>query len=274
MKDLYTSGEARELLGISTSTFKIYVDSGRIRKVTPPGKKQGYYIKEDVDKLAKEREPFIHVEKSTRRGKTTKTLGIIKTDVDWMKPSDLPAILKLDYVVYQENIVGDIGLYISWYKKNPKITLLSFEHGNRENVLSYVSLVPLPEQVILAILKEDRSELSVNPDEVETYRRSGGYTLLAESVVTHPEHPEQLNHVLQSVLEFWYEQYPNKYIDKIYAQAFSEDGDILIRKLYFSPLYNLSDRAYVLDLKKKGASKLIQTFQNRLMHKGNHPEKV
>jgi len=31
--------------------------------------------------------------------------------------------------------------------------------------------------------------------------------------------------------------------EKIYAQAASEAGDILVRKLYFSPLYNLSDEA-------------------------------
>jgi hypothetical protein len=267
MEDLYTSGQAREILGISTSTFKTYVDSGRIRKITPSGKKQGFYVKEDVEKVLKERAPFVHVNKSSKRGKATKVAGTIKTDVDWMKPSDLPAILKLDYVVYKEDIVGDIGLYVSWYRKNPKITLLSFERGNRENVLAYISLVPLPEPVILTILKEDRSELSISPTEIEVYKRSGGYTLLAESVVTHSEHPEQLNHVIQSILEFWYEQYPDKYIEKIYAQTFSDEGDVLIRKLYFSPLYDLSDRAYVLDLKKKGASRLIQTFQGRLAQK-------
>jgi len=268
MEDVYTSGEARKILGVSTSTFKTYVDNGRIRKITPPGKTQGFYVKEDVDKLARERAPFLQMEKSVKRGKREKA-GPIKTDVDWMKPSDLPAILKLDYVVYQEDIVGDIGLYVSWYKKNPKITLLAFERGNRDNVLAYISLVPLPEQAILSILKEDRSELTISPNEVEPYDRPGGYTLLAESVVTHPEHPEQLYHVIQSALEFWYEQYPEKYIEKIYAQAFSDEGDILIRKLYFSPLYNLSDRAYVLDLNKRGASKLIRSFQESLEQKEN-----
>lgn len=266
MEEVYSSGEARKILGVSTSTFKTYVDNGRIRKITPPGKTQGVYSKTDVDKLAKEKEPFRQIEKAIKRGKREKA-GPIKTDVDWMKPSDLPAILKLDYVVYQEDIVGDIGLYVSWYRKNPKITLLSFERGNRDNVLAYISLVPLPEQIILSILKEDRSELTINPSEIETYDRLGGYTLLAESVVTHPKYPEQLNHVTQSVLEFWYEQYPDKYIDKIYAQAFSDDGDTLIRKLYFSPLYNLSDRAYVLDLSKKGISRLIRIFQEHLERK-------
>ncbi|MGH2506945.1 MAG: MerR family transcriptional regulator [Ktedonobacteraceae bacterium] len=271
MENLYSSGEAREILGVSTSTFKNYVDSGKIRKITPNNRKQGFYVKEDVERVLKERAPFVHVDKSSKRGKVTKVAGIIKTDVDWMKPSDLPAILKLDYIVYKEDIVGDIGLYVSWYRKNPQITFLSFERGNRENVMAYISLVPLPEPVILTILREDRSELSISSTEVETYQRSGGYTLLAESVVTHSKHPEQLNRVMQSVLEFWYERYPDKYIEKIYAQTLGDEGDVLVRKLYFSPLYELSDRAYVLDLRRKGASRIIREFQEKLATKAQQP---
>ena len=266
MEDLYTSGKARQVLSVSSSTFKTLVDSGKIRKMTPPGKKQGYYVKEDVDKLAKERSPFATIEQSAKRRRASKKENIV-TEVDWMKPSDLPAILKLDYIVYQEDIVGDIGLYISWCKKNPKITLLSFDKNNRENVLAYISLVPLPEETILSILKEEKSELSIGPKEVETYERPGGYILLAESAVTHPDHPEQLNHVIRAIFEHWCKQYPTKYIEKIYAQVFSEEGDVLVRKLFFSPLYDLSDKAYVLDLRRRGASRVVRNFQECLKQK-------
>jgi hypothetical protein len=266
MKNLYTSSEARQILNVSTSTFKILVDNGKIRKETPLGKKQGYYVAEDVDKLAAERAPFAKIEKSTKRGGIRKETAL-KTDVDWLKPSDLPAILKLDYKVYGENIVGDIGLYISWYKKNHNLTLVSFERGNRENILAYMCLLPLPENTILSVLAENRSELSINPNEVETYDRPGSYTLLAESVVTHPEHPEQLNNVLQGMLDFWYEIYPEKCLEKVYAQTVSDDGDRLVRKLYFSPLYNLSDKAYVLDMRKPGISRIIKTFQEWIKQK-------
>jgi hypothetical protein len=91
--------------------------------------------------------------------------------------------------------------------------------------------------------------------------------LLAESVVAHPDHPEQLSNVVREVLNFWCDQYPDRYIEKIYAQAASDAGDILVRKLYFSPLYNLSDNAYVLDLRKPGASRLVKHFQQCLKTK-------
>src|SRR2546421_1116993 len=133
--------------------------------------------------------------------------------------------------------------------------------------LAYISLVPLPEHVILSILKGERPELSIHADEVETYERKGGYTLLAESVVVDPDYPEQLNTLLKEVLAFWCKQYPDRYIEKIYADAASESGDKLARKLYFSPLYNLSDTAYVLDLRKPGIAKAVRTFQECLREK-------
>ncbi len=258
MEPLYTSTEARKKLKVSTSTFKRLVDSGKIRKVIPPNKKNGMYIKEDVDRVIEETLPF-----TQNTGKQKR----LSTTVDWQKISDLPAILKLDLEVYHEAIVGDINLYISWEMKNPKITLISYETNNRENILAYLSLVPLPEQVIMSILRGEREELSIHPDEVETYERKGAYTLLAESIVTHPDHPEQLNHLLREALYFWCDQYPDRYIEKIYAQAATDDGDMLIRKLFFSPLYNLADNAYVLDLRKPGIAKPIRVFQDCLQQK-------
>ncbi len=265
MEPLYTSSQARSKLNISTSTFKRLIDNGKIRKVTPPNKKQGMYLQEDVDKVAEEMRPFAQEGQNRKRpGRKSK---ILTTSVDWQKISDLPAILKLDLEVYHESIVGDIGLYISWERKNPNITLLSFEANNRGNVLAYLSLIPLSEKIIVSILKGEREETSINADEIETYERKGAYTLLAESAVTHPDHPEQLNHILREALRYWCDQYPDRYIEKIYAQAATAAGDVLIRRLYFSPLYELSDNAYLLDLRKPGIAKPIKLFQECIQHK-------
>jgi hypothetical protein len=69
---------------------------------------------------------------------------------------------------------------------------------------------------------------------------------------------------LREVLTYWCRQYPDKYIEKIYADAATDHGDMLARKLYFSPLYHVSDRAYVLDLRKPGISKIVRNFQECL----------
>ncbi len=59
---LYTSSEAREKLGgMAPTSFKRLVESGKIQKITPPGKKQGMYLKEDVDKFAETMSKFVEI---------------------------------------------------------------------------------------------------------------------------------------------------------------------------------------------------------------------
>ena len=70
MDKLYTASQARERLGgMSSSSFKRLVDAGKIRKVTPPGKVQGMYIKEDVDKLAEAMQHFVEIYSTVPEGK-------------------------------------------------------------------------------------------------------------------------------------------------------------------------------------------------------------
>jgi hypothetical protein len=52
-----------------------------------------------------------------------------------------------------------------------------------------------------------------------------------------------------------------------YVRGETEHGDMLARKLYFSPLYHISDTAYVLDLRKPGISKIVRNFQEYLKQK-------
>jgi len=107
------------------------------------------------------------------------------------------------------------------------------------------------------VLKGNRSEMDIQPDEILAYDRPGGYNLLVESAVSHPDHPEQLGKVLKGLADFWCGQYPERYIEKIYAQAVSEKGDVLIQKLYFAARYDIAETAFMLDLKHPGASRLI-----------------
>jgi len=59
---LYTAKEAREKLGgIAPTSFKRLVDSGKIRKIVPPNKKNGFYPKEDVDEMAVIMKEFIEI---------------------------------------------------------------------------------------------------------------------------------------------------------------------------------------------------------------------
>ncbi|HEY3994322.1 MAG TPA: hypothetical protein VGM01_15745, partial [Ktedonobacteraceae bacterium] len=117
------------------------------------------------------------------------------------------------------------------------------------------------------VLSGKRHETNIQNDEIETYERKGEYTLLAESVVVDPDHKEALNTLLSHLTEYWCNQYPDRSISKIYAQAESEHGDILIQKLFFAPLEDLASNAFVLNMKRPGASRFIRSFQNCIKEK-------
>ena len=124
------SREGEKILGVKRNLFFHYVKSGQVKRQEREGEPDVYSYT-DILRVKEKRD------KEKRK---------LQTQVDWMKPSDLSAILKLDFEVYKEDMVGDIGLYISWYKKNPKITLLSFDATDREKVLAYISLVPMKDK--------------------------------------------------------------------------------------------------------------------------------
>jgi hypothetical protein len=253
--ELYTAGEAREKLGnIATSTFHRIVNAGRIRKITPPNKKQGMYVKEDVDNLAIEMG-------ATRRGERKAPAETLPIEVDWMRPQDLPSLLSLDSESFQEELIGSIPLYYSWWKKNNYTCLMAFEAGNRKEVLAQITLIPLPLDVIFAILRGKREETSITADEIEEYIEGREYEVFCENAITQSAHPEYLGPVLRHLTEFWCQQWPGIKINRVFTRAATPAGLYLIQKLYFGPLYELGDNAFVLDLRYKSPSRYIRAYQ-------------
>jgi len=49
---------------------------------------------------------------------------------------------------------------------------------------------------------------------------------------------------------------------------------MLIRKIFFSPLYDIADDAYVLDLRRPGISMIVRKFQESLAEKQKQMHEV
>jgi len=249
-----TSAEGERLLGVNTGRFFYYVQSGQIEREPGSTKRNARYSVKDILKVKEKL-----AEKQQKKARKSAVSGY----VDWIiSVEDVLSSLKLDYRVYGEQTpLGELPYYAERVVRNPHVALAVYDSPARENILAYVSLLPLPESVILEVLRGERHETKIKTEEVETYERAGPYTLLAESVVTDPNHPELLNTLLRHLVRFWCEQYPERWISKIYAQAESREGDILIQKLFMSPLESLAPDAHVLNLARPGASRFVREFQ-------------
>ncbi len=113
MDKLYSASEAREKLGgISTSSFKRLVDSGKIRKVVPPGKTQGKYIREDVDKLAEAMEQFVQIYSASEPA--------VKLELTQARgESDIQETVQIARQNLGDNAYG-LDKRMLWFKLSPK----------------------------------------------------------------------------------------------------------------------------------------------------------
>ena len=56
---LYTAKETMRRLNMPQATLHHYVKTGKIKKVTPPGRSEGYYEKAYIDTMAEANELFV-----------------------------------------------------------------------------------------------------------------------------------------------------------------------------------------------------------------------
>ena len=212
--------------------------------------------------------------KEMSRKKTSRKGRLPEVVVDWLRPTDIPASLELDQIVYHEMFLAEAEVYMAWRRKNPYISMAVFDAKDRRTCYSYIGLIPLPEATILDILTGKKDEKDIAPDEILSYDQPGEYTLLANSAVVHQDYPGLIYKIIKAIADYWLEQYPERRIKRIYAQTISENGRIMAKKLYLGPLYLLQGQemvrikdAYVLDLEDVAASRIIREFQEKLVIK-------
>jgi hypothetical protein len=108
----YSSSEARaKLKGMAPSSLKALSDKGIIRKIVPPGKTQGRYLKEDVDRYAEEMEHFEQAY-SFAQPPTTYAFGRVQNE------SELKESVRIARQNLGENAYG-MDRRMPWFKLSP-----------------------------------------------------------------------------------------------------------------------------------------------------------
>jgi hypothetical protein len=258
------SSEAAAILGIPQQNFLYYVKSERIEYLEGEKQRDRKYRLSDIYRVRKK----LIQKKRLKKGTPEPLL------IDWSRIVDVPVTLKLDQQIYPDEIdLAELAVYQAWRKNETRLSMVAFSQDRTESY-GYIQLIPLQESTILDILKGKRTESSITPDEILPYDKPGAYTLLAISAVAHPDRPDVLLKILNHLIDFWVEQYPERYITRVYAQVVSESGDRLVQHMFMAPRYDLAKNAYMLDLARPGASKAIRIFQRRLAEKAPLPPEL
>ncbi|GEM_PF-1223478 len=258
-RDFYTAPEAIALLrsvGLSESTFYRWVREGIISKQLPPGRQRGArYPKKEVEDLI-EREGTDHPTEESE-GEEVEPIGV----TDWIRASDLPYVLALDYELYGPANYVDMSITRTWWEKNPRMCRILYDGEDRRYIWGALTIMPLAEETIFKLLRGEMEEREITADDIQTYEPGGRYYGYVASAAIRPEHHHRLRMLIHSMLDFWCEQYPDVRLEKLYAYAASDEGLGMMKHLFFSPRYDLGENAFELNPYRYNPSPIIQSFQ-------------
>lgn len=156
-KDYYTPKEVREILGMTYSAIQNQVNTGNLHPITPPGRKQKVYPKNEVDELRQEMETWLASRKQTQ----TPASKFVKATVD-----DMPEAIALSDAIFGGHNTIPIEKRIAWIRKNPDIDYLLKQDGQ---VVGCFSIVPLHQETIDDLLNQRRIAKDLTEDDILTY---------------------------------------------------------------------------------------------------------
>ncbi len=250
-------------VGLSENTFFRNAREGKIRKSLPEDRERGaLYNLEDINKVV----DFYKI-KRRKRAEAIRTINEETSKTDWVKASDLPYLLTLDYEMYGIEEAVDLSITHAWWEKNPYMCRVLYNTKDRKDVWGYATVMPMEEETVYRLLQREMHERDIRPADILTYEEGKEYNCYATSIVIKPEHRAHIRDLIKSMLNYWCEQYPKIKISKVYAYADSTEGWNMIKQLFFAPRYDIGKRAFELDLYQENPSKLVQSFQNCLSEK-------
>jgi hypothetical protein len=144
MTTLLSSSEARRRLNMSTSTFKRLVDTGKIRKVTPPNKKQGLYIEEDVKRIEEDMRNFMDVYTLTSASDHIKFAQA-------QNESDIKASVQIGRQHFGD-FTYDLETRMQWFRISPKGDYTLKHDGV---VVGYFSMQAIKSEAIKRIFEQN-----------------------------------------------------------------------------------------------------------------------
>ncbi|MBV9691490.1 MAG: hypothetical protein JO202_17455 [Ktedonobacteraceae bacterium] len=179
----YTPSEAKKKLHVDDSTLRSYVLRGKVEKFTPPEKKQGFYKKTDVDKLAEELRAAY--------GKLSKEMHFQRTT----EREDIAECSRIAREVYGSEGTS-VETRLAWMSKNPELlyTIKS------DYIAGYGYILPLKREKIDAILREELSLSDLTADDIESFVPDKPVDIYLMSVAIKPGYNKEEKRLLSSQL--------------------------------------------------------------------------
>lgn len=258
----YSASQVMRKLGIASSTLYHFVDTGKIKRIVPPNMRDGFYVKEEIDKMAKERELFIltYMKTSSEYGKADK--------------GDIMGIYEVCTSLWGER-TASYDSRLKSFQKNPSIYYVVKKEGI---VIGFVGLIPFHQEALNILMTEAQTnfyrvydELLGEPDNILPFVAGQPIKSLFLDMAVKKGIPKGeiygmrlIQGSLNTIETFAQQGTP---VEKLHASSSSPDGIKLCRDLGFTeiPIGETTRRGFVLDL---ATSSVLQLEGYRKLLKG------
>jgi hypothetical protein len=148
---LYTAEQAIAKLRMHKATFHDYVKKGKIKKVTPPGRTQGYYEKSYIDKMAEANELF-----AIQYASDPASFGVATEE-------DIEGVYRVMVSFWGSIYVPTVEQRLSWYHVNPE---MDYVVKQDDIVTGYITVLPLKRDVMDRLMNGEIGTKDLQPENI------------------------------------------------------------------------------------------------------------
>ncbi len=233
MEHYYSAREARQQLGINVGTFYYLIDTGRIKRLTPPGKKQGFYSKHQIARLAKERLKGLTDEEES--GTTFR-----KASMD-----DIQEEYELATLVLNGSAGYSMPAYTAWLGKNPDTNFIVRDQGR---LVAYMHVLPVKQETIKRWMKGEIREWEIGAGDVLPYTPGNPVACIIMGIITTPDVDKRKRRrygarLIRGFLHFLHDLAGRGItITRFYAIGATPEGIAILRQAEFEERAHLGKR--------------------------------
>ncbi len=148
----YTGREAQRKPGITEPALRNLVNQRKLRKVKPPGRLYGVYLREEVDTFAEKWFAFLTAQEPP------------KTTFEIANPEDMDGVFDLSSRAIGQTMSADVRR--SWLSKNPESCYI-VRHSNK--IVAFFHLLPLKHETMMDFMEGKIRGWNITVEDVETF---------------------------------------------------------------------------------------------------------
>lgn len=265
-----TATEAKQILNISDSMVRVHAQKGRIKYVVPPGRKQGFYLKKDVEKLAYDLNVFLNLDTEVETSQFMQA-----------RMEDLPEIMEISRQLFgsgdREDRITPLEDRIALMNKNHSVfNVLKKE----DQVIGFTYMLPLrpgSDKIARLLRANLAGEVDITPDDIVEFKAGQHTDIYIVALGMKPSihiakrriyASRLISNFMHVVIDIGRK---GVVVETITAVGFSKEGRRLLREFGFSEVSPPvpGKRVFTLKIEESGAPLILQ-YKQALVESGQH----